>query len=205
MMRDGLRAVLSGKEGIEVIGEAEDGRSAIQAALELVPDVVVMDVGMPDMNGIEATRRILKDQPNVRVIALSTHSDKRYILNMIAAGASGYVLKEAASADLIRAVEAVSRGEHYLSPQITGVVFEPVRGRPPKKNAAGYEFLGAREREVLQLLAEGLTSKVIAARLDLSTKTIETHRRNISQKLGLKSIAELTKYAVREGMTSLDQ
>ncbi len=206
MMRDGLRAILSAKEGIVVVGEADDGRKALEAAQELNPDVVVMDVGMPEMNGIEASRRILRELPQVKVIALSTHADKRYVLNMIAAGAAGYVLKEAAGEDLVRAVEAVCRGEHYLSPQITGVVFEPMLGRVPRKSpeGGGYEVLGAREREVLQLLAEGLTSKEIAARLELSTKTIETHRRNISQKLGLKSIAELTKYAVREGMTSID-
>lgn len=205
MMRDGLRAILSSTDGIEVVGEAEDGRGAIEVARELQPDIVVMDVGMPEMNGIEASKRILAELPEIKVIALSTHSDKRYVLNMIATGASGYVLKEAAGDDLIRAVEAVSRGEHYLSPQITGVVFEPMQGRPPRRKKSGtYELLGGREREVLQLLAEGLTSKEIASRLELSTKTIETHRRNISQKLGLKSIAELTKYAVREGMTSLD-
>ena len=204
MMRDGLRALLANHEGLEVVGEASDGRGAIEAAAAHQPDVVVMDLGMPDMNGIEATKRILKEQPDCRVIALSTHSDKRYVLNMIAAGASAYVLKEAAAAELLRAVNAVQGGEHYLSPQITGVVLEPVLGRTPKKRNGTYELLGAREREVLQLLAEGLTSKEIAARLELSTKTIETHRRNISQKLGLRSIAELTKYAVREGMTSLD-
>lgn len=205
MMRDGLRAILSSQDGIEIVGEAEDGRAALQAALDLKPDIVVMDVGMPDMNGIEACARILKEMPEIKVIALSTHSDKRYVLNMISNGAAGYVLKEAASEDLLRAVVAVSRGEHYLSPQITGVVFEPMRGRPIRRmKDSSYELLGAREREVLQLLAEGLTSKEIAARLSLSTKTIETHRRNISQKLGLKSIAELTKYAVREGMTSID-
>ncbi len=204
MMRDGLRAILTSESEFEIVGEAKDGREAVRAAAKLSPDVVVMDVGMPEMNGIEASRRIKKENPETRVIALSTHSDKRYVLNMIGTGAEGYVLKQAASDELIRAVSVVARGEHYLSPQITGVVFEPMRGMqkrlatPPKR-----ELLGAREREVLQLLAEGRTSKEIAAALGLSTKTIETHRRNIGQKLGLRSIAELTKYAVREGVTSL--
>lgn len=205
MMRDGLRAILSATSEIEVVGEAATGREALETARELRPDVIVMDVGMPDMNGIEASARILKELPDTRVVALSTHSDKRYVLNMIATGASAYVLKEAASGELVRAVQAVGRGEHYLSPRITGVVFEPMRGRTPKPHAdSSYRLLGAREREVLQLLSEGMTSKEIASRLDLSAKTIETHRRNISQKLGLRSIAELTKYAVREGMTALE-
>ena len=163
-----------------------------------------MDVGMPQMNGIEATRRIKKDTPHSNVVALSTHSDKRYVLNMIEAGASGYVLKEAASEDLLRAVEAASRGEHYLSPQITGAVFEPWRGKASRGKTSAYRNLGTREREVLQLLAEGKTSKEIAARLNLAVKTVETHRRNISQKLDIHSIAEMTKYAIREGLTSLD-
>lgn len=204
MMREGLSAILSATDGYEIVGEAEDGCTAVAAALDLEPDLVVMDVGLPRMNGIEACRRITKERPEARVIALSTHADKRYVLNMIAAGASGYVLKEAASEELIRAVDAVVRGGHYLSPQITGVVFEPMRGKPVRSASSSLEILGPREREVLQLLAEGKTSKVIAERLELSIKTIETHRRNISQKLGLKSIAELTKYAVREGMTTIE-
>ena len=206
MMRDGLRAILTSTDGFDVVGEAADGHEAVAASIELAPEVVVMDVGLPHMNGIEACRRIRKECPDTRVVALSTHSDKRYVLNMIGAGASGYVLKRAAGEDLIRAVEVVARGEHYLSPQITGVVFEPMARVKKAKDevAPTYHVLATREREVLQLLAEGRTSKGIAAELGLSTKTIETHRRNISKKLGLRSIAELTKYAVREGMTSLD-
>ena len=205
MMRDGLRAILNRREDFEVVGEADDGRSALSLVSATSPDVVVMDVGMPHMNGIEATRRIQKEAPNARVVALSTHSDRRYVQNMIAAGAAGYVLKEAASEDLLRAVDAVARGESYLSSQITGVVFDSLRASRTSRDAtSAYSLLGAREREVLQLLAEGMTSKEIAARLSLSTKTVETHRRNISQKLGLHSIAALTKFAVREGLTTLD-
>jgi len=204
MMRDGLRAILGRRSDFEVVGEADDGRTALAQASSLQPDVVVMDVGMPQMNGIEATRRLKKETPGSRVVALSTHSDKRYVLNMIEAGASGYVLKEAASEDLLRAVEAASLGEHYLSPQITGAVFEPWRNTASRGKSSAYRNLGTREREVLQLLAEGKTSKEIAARLNLAVKTVETHRRNIGQKLDLHSIAELTKYAIREGLTSLD-
>ena len=187
MMRDGLRAILTERSDFDVVGEAEDGRSAISLVEDLRPEIVVMDVGMPQMNGIEATRKIKKQAPDVKVIALSTHSDKRYVLNMIAAGASGYVLKEAASDDLLRAVDAVSRDGHYLSPQITGVVLDRWRGATTRGASSAYTTLGTREREVLQLLAEGKTSKEIAARLSLSTKTVETHRRNISQKLDLHS------------------
>ena len=204
MMRDGLRAILDRRKDYQVVGEAHDGRSAILQVSELCPDIVVMDVGMPGMNGIEATRRIVKELAGTQVIALSTYSDKRYVLNMIEAGASAYVLKEAAGEDLLRAVEAVSRGDHYLSPQITGAVFEPWRNKTSRGRPSAYRSLGTREREVLQLLSEGLTSKEIARRLSLAVKTVETHRRNISQKLDLHSIAELTKYAVREGLTALD-
>jgi DNA-binding NarL/FixJ family response regulator len=204
MMRDGLRTILERRSDFEVVGEAEDGHAAIALVPQVTPDVIVMDVGMPRMNGIEATRRIRRESPDARVVALSTHSDKRYVQNMITAGAAGYVLKEAASDDLLRAVDAVARGEHYLSPQITGVMFDTLRGRVSQDTTPAYALLGTREREVLQLLAEGLTSKEIAKRLNLSTKTVETHRRNISQKLDLHSIAVLTKFAVREGLTTLE-
>lgn len=201
VMRAGLRAVLDSQESFEIVGEADDGKQAVERCVELAPDVVVMDVGMRGMNGIEATRRIT-DRTEARVLALSAHADKRYVANMLRAGAVGYVLKEAAAEDLIRAVRAVTRGEHYLSPQITGVLLERWRRAAPSGSV--YQRLGSREREVLQLLAEGGTSKEIAQRLSLSPKTVETHRRNISRKLGLHSVAELTKYAVREGLTTLD-
>jgi len=203
MMRDGLRAILRSNADVEVVGEADDGRSAVDMVKRLRPDIVVMDVGIPHMNGIEATRQIKSLYPDTRVVALSTHSDKRYVMNMIKAGASGYVLKEAASDDLFHAVRTVSLGNHYLSPQITGVVLDRCRTRSAGETSA-YSLLGTREREVLQLLAEGKTSKAIASQLHLSTRTVETHRRNIMQKLDLHSVAALTKYAIREGLTSLD-
>ncbi len=204
LMREGLRKILEGTPGIQVVGEAEDGQSALAAAAESRPDVVVMDVGMKGMNGIEATQRLRRERPLVRIVALSMHADKRYVRNMIRAGASAYVLKESASDDLLRAVQAASRGEHYLSPRVTGSLLESWSVPSGAESSSAFELLGPREREVLKLMAEGKTSKEIAAALELSIKTIETHRRNIGLKVGLHSVAELTKYAVREGLTTLE-
>jgi DNA-binding NarL/FixJ family response regulator len=204
LMREGLRKILESTPGIEVVGEAEDGRSALAAVAEENPEIVVMDVGMAGMNGIDATQRLRKEHPEVKVVALSTHADKRYVRNMIRAGASAYVLKESASEDLLRAVRAAAQGEHYLSPQITGSLLESWTTPMVPESTSVYEILGAREREVLRLLAEGKTSKEIATQLGLSIKTVETHRRNITQKVGIHSIAELTKYAVLEGLTTLE-
>jgi DNA-binding NarL/FixJ family response regulator len=204
LMREGLRKILESASGIEVVGEAVDGRSALTAVVEFRPEVVVMDVGMSGMNGIDATQCLHKDHPKVRVVALSTHADKRYVRNMIRAGAAAYVLKESASEDLIRALRAAAQGEHYLSPQITGCLLESWTVSQAAESSTAYELLGAREREVLRLLSEGKSSKEIAKQLELSIKTVETHRRNITQKVGLHSVAELTKYAVREGLTTLE-
>lgn len=201
MMRDGLRKILDDDESMTVVGEACDGREALKLATETRPDVVVMDVGMPDMNGIEATRSIMRELPRAKVVALSTYSDKRYVLNMLAAGASGYVLKSAAYHELLSAVRAALGGGQYLSPEIAGIVVEECFA--PEKGAGAFKKLAPREREVLQLLAEGLTSREIGQRLSISIKTVETHRRHIMQKLELHSVAELTKYAVREGLTAL--
>jgi two-component system NarL family response regulator len=201
MMRDGLRAVLEREEHVDIVGEAEDGASAVKLVRELRPDVVVMDIGMPEMNGIEATRQIAGE---ARVIALSTYSDKRYVLRMLDAGAAGYVLKESASDELLRAVRCVSEDKPYLSPEITEVVLHRLTRRASTTDGTADRILGARERAVLQLLSEGHTSPRISERLDITTRTVETHRRNIMRKLDLHSIAELTKYAVREGLTSLE-
>lgn len=205
MVREGLRALLDLESGLVVVGEASDGRSAIQRTQELSPDIVVMDVGLPDMNGIEATRQITETLPGVKVVALSAYSDRRYVLNMLKAGASGYVLKDSASEELRRAVQAVARGNEYLSPEITGVVLDGCLRRPAAAEASAFTLLGAREREVLQLIAEGLTTPSIAKRLFIAPKTVETHRRNLMRKLEIHTIAELTKYAVREGLTVLDR
>jgi len=204
MMRQGLAALLSAVADIEIVGEAADGRTALDLVRTLQPDVVVMDVGMPELNGIEATRRIRVEHEGVRVIALSTHTDKRYVHHMLAAGACGYVLKIAAHDELVRAVRAASLGRTYLSAEIAGSVVARSTSAHGGKEVSAYSTLGAREREVLQLVAEGRTSAETAKEMHISIKTVETHRRNIAQKLGLRGTAELTKYAIREGLTSLD-
>jgi two-component system response regulator NreC len=201
MMRDGLRAILL-EEGLEVGGEADNGHDAIALAHSLMPDVVVMDISMPGLNGVDATRRLVAELPEVKVIGLSINSDRRYVLAMFKAGAKGYLLKNSASEELISAIRAVTRGLTYVSPAIAEVVVS-CSTTPPTGVITG-KSLSQREREVLQLLAEGLSSKEIATRLNLAVPTVETHRRQIADKLGLRTIAELTKYAIREGLTSVE-
>ena len=202
MMREGLRAVLEKQPDVEVVGEAEDGREAIALALSLRPTVVVMDITMPGLNGSDATRRLLKELPSVKVIGLSMNTDRRYVMAMFEAGAVGYVVKSSASEELFRAIVAASAGQTFVSPAVGEYV---VRGALGDAAPGAHKALSAREREVLQLLAEGKASKEIAACLEIGLPTVETHRRQISLKLGLHSIAELTKYALREGLTTLDR
>ena len=184
--------------------EAENGREAAAMARTLVPDVIIMDIGMPDLNGVEATRQVKADNPRVKVIALSMYADRGYVLGILEAGASGYVLKTGAYDELHRAVQAVAQGKNYLSPDITQMVVDAQVRAPSEGSTLAQPSLGPREREIIQLLAEGRTSPEIARRLHISTRTVETHRRNIMKKLDLHSVAELTKYAIREGLTSLD-
>jgi two-component system, NarL family, response regulator NreC len=199
IFRDGLRTLIE-KEGMEVVGEAENGRNAIKLVEKLMPNIIIMDVSMPDMNGIEATRKITAANPDVKVIALSMHSDNRFVLGMLEAGAAGYLLKDCAFGELASAINQVMTGNTYLSPKIADVV---VKGYLNKKTVKG-TVLTSREREILQLIAEGLTAAEIADKVFLSVKTIETHRRNIMQKLNMRSPVDLTKYAIREGLASLD-
>jgi two-component system, NarL family, response regulator NreC len=204
MMREGLRAVLAGSPDIEIVGEAADGRTALDLVRTLSPDVVVMDVGMPEMNGVEATRRIRAEYGRVKVVALSTHTDQRNVHHMLEAGACGYVPKIAAYDELVRAVRAATVGRAYLSTEIAGSVVSRSTHPHGGGEVTAFSSLGAREREVLQLVAEGKTSGETAKEMHISIKTVETHRRNIAQKLQLRGTAELTKYAIREGLTSVD-
>jgi len=203
LMRQGLRSMLEEQPNLEVIGEADDGRTAVRLARELQPDLVVMDVTMPDLNGIDATRQIRAQNPNVRVIALSMHAERQFVMQMLAAGASGYLPKDCPVDELLSAIEAVVRSDTFLSPKVTGVLVKECVGGVPEAGAF-CGTLSPREREVLQLVAEGKSSKEIAFMLGLSSKTIEGHRRQIMDKLKLYSVAELTRYAIREGVTSLD-
>ena len=204
IMRAGLRSLLEKEDQIEVVAEAENGRRAVQLAVEHEPDVVVMDVSMPDLNGIEATSQVLESLPEAKVIALSMHTDKRFVMGMLRAGASGYLLKDCASQELANAIVSVASNKKYLSPDIAGVVIEDSLYGVQQGGETVSSMLSAREREVLQLIAEGWSTKQIAAHLYVSVKTIETHRRQIMKKLDLHNIAELTKYAIREGLTSVE-
>ncbi len=205
LMREGLRALIEREPGITVVGEATNGAEAVALVSRLGPHLVIMDVAMPCLNGIEATRKILHDHPHTRVVALSGHDNKEFVREMLAAGASAYVLKERAFEELSRAVREAMRGRKYLSPEIArGVVDDYVELSGSFGENPAFIVLTAREREVLQQLAEGRSTKEMAAALGVSVKTIETHRRNIMQKLDLHSVAELTKYAIREGVASLD-
>lgn len=202
IVRDGLRTLLQKHPDIIVIAETENGRATVQAVNERRPDLVVMDIAMPDLNGIEATRQIAADHPGIKIIALSMHSDKRFVTEMLKAGASAYLLKDCAFEELLIAIRAVTENKIYLSPGIAGVVVEDFI-QSKKAELSVFSVLTDREREVLQLLAEGQTTKEIAAHLEVSIKTVETHRVKIMDKLGIHTIAELTKYAIREGLTSL--
>jgi DNA-binding NarL/FixJ family response regulator len=204
IMREGLRSLLGREQGLKIVGEAEDGRMAVSLAQTLKPDIVILDIGMPDLNGIEAARQIREGAPQAKIIALSMHADKRFISGMLGAGACGYLLKDCASEELVAAIQTVAEKGTYLSARIAGVLVKDYLNQPTLKGASVFSVLTSRQCEVLQLLAEGKNSKHIAFQLNISIKTVETHIQNIMQKLEIHSIAELTKYAIREGLTSID-
>jgi two-component system response regulator NreC len=203
VIRRGLRLVLQEQEDFEVVGEASDGREAVSLAESLTPDVVVLDITMPGMNGIEAARLISARQPQTALIVLSMHSDEGYVLRALKAGVRGYLLKEAPESDFIQAIHFVSQGKAFFSPAVSRMLVEDyVRQSQNKDIEDTYDLLTAREREVLQLLAEGKSNKDVASVLNLSVYTIETHRSNIMGKLNLHSVPELILYAVRKGVIS---
>ena len=202
IIRQGLRSLLEKERDIEVVGEAKDGRKALSLVRELNPDITVMDITMPNLNGVDATRQITSDFPQTKVIALSIHSDKQFVTDMLKAGASGYILKECLFVEFVQAIRSVAGGISYLSPKITGLVVSDYVERLLANHSK--PMLSQRENEVLQLLAEGRSTKEIALELHVSSKTIEANRRQIMEKLNIHSIAELTKYAIREGLTSLE-
>ena len=204
IVREGLRSLIEKQPDMEIVCEAEDGRTAVERVREFLPDVVIMDITMPNLNGVEATRQIINEFPQIKVIALSIHSNRRFVADMLGAGATGYVLKECLFDELVQAIKAVAAGESYLSSRITGVVIEHYVKGIAAISDSPLSSLTSREREVLQLIAEGNTTKKIALDLHVSTKTIEANRRQIMEKLDVHSIAELTKYAVREGLTPLE-
>jgi DNA-binding NarL/FixJ family response regulator len=203
IVRQGLRALLEKEGDMVVVGEASNGRDAVRLTVEMSPDVIVLDISMPEMNGIEAARRIIADNPASRILVLSMHGDKRFVVEMFRAGVKGYLLKDCATDELVRAIRTIHAGETYLSPQIAGLVVKDFIKMIPEASPETSPLLSAREREVLQLLAEGKNAKEIAFILSVSSKTVDTFRQNIMKKLELNTVAELTKYAIREGLTSL--
>jgi DNA-binding NarL/FixJ family response regulator len=199
ILRDGLRALLSYYPDVEVVGEAEDGLQAIEAVESLAPDVVLMDIAMPGMNGLEASRRIRERHPETRILVLTQYDDQRYVLPFLRAGVSGYVLKRALGSDLINAVRTVAKGESFLYPTVASTVLEELR-QPPDNGPENARPLTPREQEILRRVAAGETSRQIALALNLSAKTVEWHRGNLMNKLELRSVAELVRYAIEHGL-----
>lgn len=204
VMREGLKRLIQECPDMEVVGEAENGLMAVKLAEELIPDLIIMDVSMPDLNGIEAARLILKQNPAIKIIALSMHSEKCFVTEMLKAGALGYILKSYFFDEVLKAIEVVRKNGYYLSPKITDVVIEDYIHEQSLDVKSSANSLAVREREIIQLVAEGLTTKQIAMRLNLSPKTADANRRQVMAKLGINNIAQLTKYAIREGLTSAE-
>ena len=204
IMRDGLRHLLDQESDIEVIGEADNGREAVKLALEKKPDIVIMDIAMQDMNGIEATRQIKSEASEIKVIALSMNSERQIVVGVFRAGASGYLLKDSSSLELVDAIRTIHLGRKYLSQKISDIVLQEISDIKKETGEIGVEILTNRECEILQLISEGNSTKKIADILFISPKTVESHRANIMDKLDIHNIPELTKYAIRAGLTSLE-
>ncbi len=203
IVREGLRALLEKEPDMTVVAEATSGREAIQMARDFHPDVIIMDISMPDMNGIEATSQITKEMGDVRVLVLSMESDRRFVVEALKAGATGYVLKDSAFAELATAIRTVAAHETYLGPRITALIIKEYFQRIPDEVPTSYDALLPREREIVQLITDGKNTKEIAYQLNICVKTVENQRHSIMNKLNLYSVAELTKYAIRKGLTSL--
>ncbi|MEE9402467.1 MAG: response regulator transcription factor [Desulfobacteria bacterium] len=201
IMREGLRSLIENEPDMKVVAEAGDGRTTVRLAEELSPDVAVIDITMPELNGIEASSQIIARAPHIKVLALSMHSDEHFVTGMLRAGASGYLLKDCAAEELCRAIRSLVANETHLSPKIASIVIEDYRRGLSETRPARGKQLTPREREVLQLVAEGETSKKIAAQLHVSVKTVDAHRQQIMDKLDIRSVAGLTKYAIRKGIT----
>jgi len=203
IVRQGLRSILDGREGIQVVGEAKDGREAVEKAQQLQPDIVLMDLSMPLLSGLEATRQIKSQCPQIKVLVLTMHADEEYVFQILQAGASGYLLKQSAVGELVTAIQAVYEGDSYLSPAISRKLVDGyVRQAREQDKVDSYEQLTDREREVLHLIAEGRSTQEIADLLFISPKTVRGHRSSLTEKLGLHSNAELTRYAIRKGIVA---
>ncbi len=205
VVREGLRSLIEKQPDMEVVGEAENGRKAVELVRELLPDVVITDITMPNLNGVDATRQIVREFPKVKVLALSIHSNRAFVADMLKAGASGYVLKECTFDDLVEAVHAVASGSTYLSSKVAGVVVSDYVKRLSQTPASPLDALTGREREVLQLVGEGRNTKLIARVLHISSKTVEANRRKIMEKLDAHSVADLVRIAILGGLASLER
>jgi len=203
ILREGLKSLLEKQPDFTIVAEAEDGLNAFDGVKKYKPDIAILDIGMPGLNGVEVTRRIRSEIAETKVIALSMHADRRFVMGVLEAGANGYLLKDSAFAELVTAVTAVATGKMYLSPSIAETVVKSSLEKLDRGQRGSSVLLSGREREVLQMIAEGKSTKEIAFKLFVSTKTVETHRKQIMDKLNIRTIAGLTKYAIREGLTSL--
>ncbi|MBI5439747.1 MAG: response regulator transcription factor [Deltaproteobacteria bacterium] len=202
IVREGLRTLLGQQPDLEVVGEAADGRDAVAQARLLKPDAIVMDIAMPELNGVEATRLILAELPTARIVALSMYADRRFVAEILRAGALGYVLKDGAFEELVLAIRTITEGKTYLSPSIAGLVVEELMQRTAAPGSPSLGGLTPRERQVLKLLADGMRPREIAQELSISVKTVEVHKQNLMNKLEIHTASELTRFAIREGLTT---